>query len=74
MAAIPDNPNATQVLVDTVTELAEEGCAPDDLPIERAKEITNTFAVTFLESVFREGEMFTTDSHELPDDIIYDNK
>ena len=72
--ALADRPDANALVVGVITEMSVEGCSPDDMPIERVKELTNTFAVTFLESVFRGGEMFTAENTALPDDVIYDAK
>ena len=40
----------------------------------RVKALTNTFAVSFLESVFRGGEMITDQTNVIPDDVIFDAK
>lgn len=39
-----------QPVLDTINGQGAEGCSPGDMPIERAKDLTNTFAVNFLES------------------------
>lgn len=71
---LPQRENANPLVVDTIVTMAAEGCSDEDMDFDRAQSLTNTFAVTFLESVFRDGEMFTADTHVLPDDIIYDSK
>ena len=68
---LPGREDANPLVVETIVTMSEEGCADDDMPIERAKELTNTFAVTFLDSVFGDGEMFSADTHELPGDVIF---
>lgn len=68
---LPDRPDANPLVLETIVTMSAEGCSPDDMPIERAQALTNTFAITFLESVFRGGDMFTPETHDLPDDIIY---
>ena len=40
------------------------------MPTDRVKELTNTFAVSFLDSIFRGGEMITPTNTEIPDDAI----
>lgn len=67
-------PDANEIVVQFIEGFAEAACLPEQMPIERAKELTNTFAVAFLESVFRGGEMITAENTILPDDIIYDAK
>lgn len=56
------------------TELArrsEAGCAPDDMPSARSQELTNTFAIRFLDE-FYEGEPFIDlASERLPDDVVF---
>ena len=59
------------LIVDTVDEFGAESCAPDVMPSERAHDLTNTFAVSFLESIFRDGEMITNANTTLPDDVIF---
>jgi hypothetical protein len=41
------------------------------MDIERAKDLTNTFAINFLESVFRGGELITDVNTAIPDDVIF---
>ena len=71
IASLPD---ANALVVTFIDDYAQAGCLPGQMPIERVKELTNTFAVYFLDSVFGSGEMLTTDTVTMPDDIIYDAK
>ena len=71
---LPGREDANPLVVETITSMSEEGCSPDDMPIDRAKALTNTFAVAFLDSVFRGDEMLSPDSYAFPDDIIFDAK
>jgi predicted dienelactone hydrolase len=57
-------------VVETIDQQATDGCSPANMPIERAKELTNTFAVAFLESVFRDGEMIDP-AAAMPPDVVY---
>lgn len=66
----PQLENPTQAVLDVIDDFAVAGCSEGDMPVERVKEITNTFAVSFLESIFRGGEMITPDNTEIPDDIV----
>ena len=75
LEALPTNdPPPTELVAQVVEALAAEGCSPDDMPIERVKEITNTLAIAFLDSVFRGGEMITPDNTAIPDDFVYQVK
>lgn len=69
--SLANQPDANPLVVSTIESFAEEGCSADDMPIARAKDLTNTFAVTFLDSVFRDAEMISVDTHQIPDDVIY---
>lgn len=60
-----------QPVLDTINGQASEGCAPGDMDIERAEELTNTFAINFLESVFRDAELITDVDTVIPDDVIF---
>jgi predicted dienelactone hydrolase len=66
---LPTLADVPQVVIDTITSFGEEGCLPGDMPIDRAKELTNTFAVQFLESVFRAGPPIDPTTL-FPDDVI----
>lgn len=68
------DPPPSQAVIDAIDAVASEGCSPDDMPIERVKELTNTFAVAFLDSVFADGEMITPNTTQIPDDVIFDSK
>ncbi len=67
----PTLENPTEAVVETVEDFAEAGCSEGDMPIDRVKEITNTFAVSFLDSVFDGTEMITSGNTEIPDDVIF---
>lgn len=43
-----DLPNAPKILVDTVKEYAQQGCAPGLMPNGRAQRLIDTYAVSFL--------------------------
>ncbi len=62
------------LIIDTINAYAVEGCSPGDMPIDRAHELKNTFAITFLESMFRGGEMIDPSVVAIPDDVIYAEK
>jgi predicted dienelactone hydrolase len=68
---LPTLENPLPVVVDVIDAFAVEGCSPGDMPIDRAKDLTNTYAITFLESIFRGGTMFTPETYETPVDVVY---
>lgn len=67
-------PGVPQLILDTIDVYAEEGCTPADMPIERVKELTNTFAITFLDSIFRGGTMIDPAVTAIPDDVTFQVK
>jgi predicted dienelactone hydrolase len=50
---------------------AASGCGEGIMDIDRAQDLTNTFAISFLESIFRGGEMIDPETTELPDDVVF---
>lgn len=58
-------------VIETIDAQAVEGCSAEAMPIERAKDLTNTFAINFLESIFRGKELISDTNTTLPDDIIF---
>lgn len=58
-------------VLETIDAQAVEGCGAEAMPIERAKDLTNTFAINFLESIFRGAELISDTNTTLPDDIIF---
>lgn len=71
MALLPDVP---ALIVETIDSFAEEGCTPADMPIERTKQLTNTFAIEFLNSIFRDRSMIDPATTAIPDDVIFQVK
>jgi predicted dienelactone hydrolase len=55
----------------TIDSFAEAGCQPGDMPTDRAQELTNTFAIRFLEQVFRGDEGLDATRTEMPDDVVF---
>jgi dienelactone hydrolase len=53
---------------------AAQGCGDGIMDIERAQDLTNTFAITFLESVFRGTAMIDPTTTEIPADIVFMSK
>ncbi len=68
LATVPD---AVPLIVETVDDYGAASCAPDAMASGRVHELTNTFAIAFLESVFRGGAMIDPTAVAIPDDVIY---
>jgi predicted dienelactone hydrolase len=73
-AFLPTLPDALPAVIDTINERTEAGCGPDDMPIDRAQAITNTFAVAFLDEVFKGGEPIALDQVDEQTDLAYQVK
>lgn len=50
---------------------ASSGCGEGIMDIDRAQDLTNTYAISFLESIFRGGEMIDPETTEIPDDVVF---
>ena len=74
LAAFEAGQEVTDPVRQTLEEFGEAGCSADDMPADRVQELTNTFAVRFLDSVFSDGEMFSVEDVTGIEDIIYDVK
>lgn len=68
VASLPDT---TEVVAELIDSYAQAGCLPEQMPHERAKALTNTFSVVFLNSVLRGGEMITEETNAIPDDVVF---
>jgi predicted dienelactone hydrolase len=71
LATVPD---AVPLIVETVADYGAISCGPDAMPSARAHDLTNTFAIAFLESVFRDGTMIDATTTAIPDDVIFSSK
>ena len=74
LESFPTLPDVNELVLQTIEQSAAEGCSAGDMPISRARELTNTFAISFLDSIFKGGEMIEPDADALPDDINYQAK
>lgn len=69
---VPSWPQELQELAGPfLTSQAASGCGEGIMDIDRAQDLTNTFAISFLESVFRDGEMIDAATTEIPDDVVF---
>lgn len=67
-------PDLVSDLGSFVDEISDQGCDPGDFPYDRALGITNTFAATFLDSVFRGTDAIQLDEVDGQPDLIYQVK
>ena len=74
VAKLPEIETVAPFVVEALEARTEAGCDPDDLAIERVEDLTQTFAVSFLDAVFKGGAMIDDDAVMLPDDAIYDDR
>ena len=68
VASLPDT---TEDVAELIDSYAQAGCLPEQMPHERAKALTNTFSVVFLNSVLRGGEMIPEETNAIPDDVVF---
>jgi predicted dienelactone hydrolase len=61
-------------LLEVLDSYAEQGCGEGLMDIDRAKDLTSTFAVSFLESMFRGSEMIDPDTVAIPEDVVFMTK
>ena len=71
LAFLPTLEAPAQIVVDTLEARTEAGCDADDMPIDRAQAITNTFAVSFLDSIFKGGTPIALDEVDEQTDFVY---
>jgi predicted dienelactone hydrolase len=65
---LPSLPEVPEVVIDAIDAFAAEGCSDGDIDDQRAAELTNTFAVQFLDQIFRDGPTIAANP---PDDVLF---
>ncbi|MEY2957593.1 MAG: hypothetical protein RLZZ01_161 [Actinomycetota bacterium] len=68
---LPQLTDVPQAVLDTIEASAVEGCSEGDMDDARAADLTNTYAVAFLDQVFRDGEPIIA-TH--PGDVIFQSR
>ena len=72
---LPTWPEELQTLTRPLLESqAAQGCGDGIMDIQRAQDLTNTFAITFLDSIFRGTPMIDPATTAIPDDVIFMSK
>ncbi len=70
-AFLPTLPGALPLVIETINARVESGCGAEDMPIERAQAITNTFAVMFLDSIFKGGDPLRAEQADEQPDLTF---
>ena len=65
---LPQLADVPQAIIDTIDSFAVEGCSEGDIDDVRAAELTNTYAIAFLDQVFRGGDPIVA-TH--PGDVLF---
>lgn len=65
---LPTLGDVPAAVTDTIEAFAAEGCSEGDIDDRRAAEITNSYAVQFLDQVFRDGPVIDSTP---PDDVLF---
>jgi hypothetical protein len=60
------------LIITTIEDYATEGCSEGDIDADRAADITNTYAIEFLNQIFRGGAAIDADVVAPPDDVTFD--
>jgi predicted dienelactone hydrolase len=68
---LPQLADVPQAIIDTIESFAVEGCSDGDIDDGRAAELTNTYAIAFLDEVFRGGDPILA-SH--PGDVLFQSR
>lgn len=68
---LPTLADVPAVVTDTIEAFAAEGCSEGDIDDRRAAELTNWYAVRFLDQVFRDGPAIVATP---PDDVLFQSR
>ncbi len=68
---LPELESVPEFVVDAVAGFTATTCAPTVMPLDRAQEITNTFAVRFLDEITQGAPALSDDSVVYDDDIRF---
>jgi predicted dienelactone hydrolase len=63
--------DASQIVRDLLEARVGTACTEDAMSADRVNELTSTFAVSFLDSIFEGTEMITPDTVDMPDDVEF---
>lgn len=69
--ALPLLPDVPEFVIETIEDYGVEGCSEGDIDAERAADLTNTYVVQFLESVFRDGPEIDESVVSPPADVVF---
>lgn len=70
-AALPQLESVPEFVVTAIEGFSGTSCAPNVMPLDRAQDITNTFAVRFLNEITGDGAPLGADAVTYDDDITF---
>ncbi len=68
---LPQLESVPEFVITAIDGFGATSCAPTAMPLDRAQEITNSFAIRFLDEVTQGGSPLSTDDVIYPDDIRF---
>lgn len=71
---LPELDTVPEFVVTELETRSAAGCSADDMPIDRAQALTNTFAVRFLDSLTGGEPFVDPETVTFPDDIAFDGR
>ena len=69
---LPELGTVPEFIVTELDDRSQQGCSTGDMPIARAQDLTNTFAVRFLDAFHGDDAFIDPSTEALPDDVIFD--
>ncbi len=71
---LPELGTVPEFIVTELDDRSQEGCSAGDMPIARAQELTNTFAIRFLDAFYDDDPFIDPSSEALPEDVIFQSR
>ena len=70
-AELSELESVPEIVVDAVGDFSATSCAPTAMPLERAREIVNSFAVRFLNEVTSDGPALSSGDVAYDEDLVF---
>jgi predicted dienelactone hydrolase len=71
---LPQVETVAAFVVDALSARTEAGCDPEDMPIDRAETLTQTFAVNFFDTMLKGGDAIDPAAVTVPDDVVVETR
>lgn len=71
---LPELGTVPEFIVTELDDRSQQGCSTGDMPIARAQELTNTFAIRFLDAFYGDDPFIDPSSEALPEDVIFQSR